>query len=217
MLLSKMNGGDYEVVKEHYEKRLAEFGPNHRGVDWPNQHDLERRFAVMLDVVRTRAGSVCLADVGCGVGLMVDYLTDTGQRERFNYRGIDISEKMIEAASRRHPNEFFEARDLLKNPIQEQIADYVLMNGVLTEKLTLSHQRMADFAKHIIYSTYGLCRKGLAFNVMSSHVDWYRDDLFHWPLDECVSYLVKNISRHVTVRMDYGLYEYTVYVYRDAI
>ena len=50
---------------------------------------------------------------------------------------------------------------------------------------------------------------------MSKQVDWERDDLFHLPLDLLADYLTRNLSRHFVIRNDYGLYEYTVYVYHD--
>jgi hypothetical protein len=56
--------------------------------------------------------------------------------------------------------------------------------------------------------------KGLAFNVMSKHVDWERDDLFHLPLDVLADFLTKNLTRNYIIRNDYGRYAYTVYVYR---
>jgi hypothetical protein len=37
--------------------------------------------------------------------------------------------------------------------------------------------------------------------------------LFHLPLDLLSNFLVKNISRNFIIRNDYGLFEYTVYVY----
>ena len=58
-------------------------------------------------------------------------------------------------------------------------------------------------------------REGLAFNVMSKHVDWERDDLFHLSTDLLLAFLKSELSRHVVIRHDYGLYEYTVYVYRE--
>ena len=55
---------------------------------------------------------------------------------------------------------------------------------------------------------------GIAFNVMSKDVDWERDDLFHLPLSELSSFLSKNLTRRYIIRNDYGLYEYTTYVYK---
>ena len=49
---------------------------------------------------------------------------------------------------------------------------------------------------------------------MSKHVDWEREDLFHLSFDELGSFLKEEISRNFTIRNDYGLYEYTVYIYK---
>ena len=56
--------------------------------------------------------------------------------------------------------------------------------------------------------------KGVAFNVMSKHVDWERDDLFHLPFDEMAGFVTRNLTRNFVIRNDYGLFEYTVYLYR---
>jgi hypothetical protein len=61
---------------------------------------------------------------------------------------------------------------------------------------------------------FAKARVGVAFNVMSTHVDWERDDLFHLPMDVLGSFLTKNLSRKFVIRSDYGLYEYTTYVYK---
>lgn len=50
---------------------------------------------------------------------------------------------------------------------------------------------------------------------MSWHVDWQRDDLFHLPCDTLLAFLKAEVSRHVVLRADYGLWEYTTYVYRE--
>jgi hypothetical protein len=51
---------------------------------------------------------------------------------------------------------------------------------------------------------------------MSKHVDWERDDLFHLPYDPLAAFLKAEISRHFVFRADYGLYEFTTFVYREA-
>ena len=51
---------------------------------------------------------------------------------------------------------------------------------------------------------------------MTKHVDWERDDLFHLPFDTLAAVLKKEISRHFVISNDYGLYEYTVYVYKNV-
>ena len=57
---------------------------------------------------------------------------------------------------------------------------------------------------------------GFAFNVMTKQVDWERDDLFHLPVDRLLTFLSREVSRHVVIRHDYGLYQYTAYVYKRS-
>ena len=186
-------------------------------MDWPNEHDLARRFDVMLEVVRSDSGRpVSILDLGCGVGLLIDHLRMRGALDAYQYWGVDISAKMVAAARERHPLHRFEVRDILLQPLPPKRVDYVIMNGVLTEKVTLSQEKMEDYARTLIKGAYDACLRGIAFNVMSYHVDWYREDLFHWPLDRAVAFLAAECSRHIIIRMDYGLYEYTAYVYREA-
>jgi hypothetical protein len=92
----------------------------------------------------------------------------------------------------------------------------VIANGVFTEKRSLPWDDMWDYTREMITALYGLARVGLAFNVMSHHVDWEREDLFHLPYDTLAAFLKARISRHFVFRADYGLYEYTTYVFREA-
>jgi hypothetical protein len=86
------------------------------------------------------------------------------------------------------------------------------MNGLFTENREMSQKDMFDFFQSIVKETYAASRRGISFNLMSTHVDWKRDDLFHLELDVLTNFLVQNCSRNIIIRMDYQLYEYTVYV-----
>jgi SAM-dependent methyltransferase len=207
----------YYKILRHYEECFEKYGASHRGMDWPNEEDLVKRFDVMLEVVRPNAEKpVSILDLGCGVGLLVDHLQATDALNAFDYWGIDLSTKMVAAARERHPAQRFESRDILSNPLPAGCVDYVIMNGLLTEKVQLSQPTMEAYATDIIKMAFDACRRGIAFNVMSTHLDWLRNDLFHWPLDSVAAFLVSQCSRSIVIRMDYGLYEYTVYVYNEA-
>ena len=67
---------------------------------------------------------------------------------------------------------------------------------------------------NVIEVVFAKCIKGFAFNVMSKNVDWEREDLFHVSLDQLSDFLCKKITRNFIIRNDYGLYEYTVYVFK---
>ena len=93
--------------------------------------------------------------------------------------------------------------------------DYVVCNGTFTEKRNLTQEEMMNFFTSAITKLWEKCNVGLAFNLMSKHVDWEREDLFHVSLDELGWFLKKNLSRNFVIRNDYKLFEYTVYVYKN--
>jgi SAM-dependent methyltransferase len=207
---------EWSALVTHYERCLERYGPTPQGVDWPNVPDLAVRFHTLLGLLDGAAPEPrpVLLDLGCGPGLLLDYLRATGRLETVEYRGIDLSPSMVEAACARWPNHDISCRDVVKNPLPEHSVDYVIMNGVLTEKQTLSHEAMARIAKELIVAAFTAARVGIAFNAMSRHVDWQRPELFHWGFDELSVFLREHISRHYAFRSDYGLYEYTAFVWR---
>ncbi len=208
-------GSPQAQLVEHYEQCFLEHGRTPKGVDWPNQADLNTRFEVMLGVVRPGDEQPSLLDLGCGPGLLLDYLEQTGRLDQVDYSGLELSEPMLAAARARWPGYWFVRQDILAEPMPSQVVDYVILNGVLTERRGLPREQMADYAADLLAAAFHSARIGLAFNVMSPLVDWERDDLFHWGFDEMGRAVSKRLSRHIRIRADYGLYEYTVYVYRE--
>jgi hypothetical protein len=53
--------------------------------------------------------------------------------------------------------------------------------------------------------------------VMTKYLDSEREDLFHLPLDTMAAFISRQISRAFVIRHDYGLFEYTVYVYKESL
>jgi predicted TPR repeat methyltransferase len=137
-----MSDPEYYEIFRHYEGRFDQYGATAKGMDWPNERDLARRFEVMLGIVRSGdERPVSLVDLGCGAGLLVDHLRSKGVLDAFEYHGIDISAKMVAAGLERYPQLQFEVRDVLVSPLPPRSVDYIIMNGVLTEKLKLTRMR----------------------------------------------------------------------------
>jgi len=80
----------------------------------------------------------------------------------------------------------------------------------------MSLEEMDSYFRTLVRRVFRHVRIGMAFNVMSKQVEWEREDLFHLPFDELADFLTAEVSRHFVIRHDYGLYEYTTYVYRNA-
>ena len=206
----------YDEIVKHYEDCLDKHGDNHLGVDWPNQQDADTRYKVMLDIVRINAGSdasVSLLDFGCGTATLFEYIKNNGYHN-IVYSGLDISQKFIDVAQTKYPDNSFYCVDILDLNKALPNFDYVIMNGVFTEKRGLSFDEMWEYFTKMIGVTYAHCNKGFAFNVMSKNVDWEREDLFHLSMDLLCGFLCKDITRDFVIRNDYGLYEYTVYGFK---
>ena len=203
----------YQEIVTHYEECLARHGDTHQGVDWPKLEHVDIRYQVMLDVIQDHNSQVSLLDFGCGASHLYEYI-QRKQLGNISYSGLDISPAFISLCREKYPSVSYYCEDILDDSVSLPDFDYIVLNGVFTEKCSLSHFEMLEYFFQMLRSIYAKTRIGLAFNVMSSHVDWERDDLFHLPLDTMAAFVTRELSRNFVVRNDYGLYEYTTYVYR---
>jgi SAM-dependent methyltransferase len=204
----------YSKIIKHYENCLEKHGDNHLGVDWPKLDDVDKRYKIMLDIIRLNEENyslVSLLDFGCGTAHLLEYIKKN-KFEKVLYSGLDISQKFIDVAKIKFPDNSFYCIDIFNSGVAIQNFDYIVMNGVFTEKRELTFDEMWEYFTKMITIIYEKCKKGFAFNVMSKNVDWERDDLFHVAHDLISDFLCKNLTRNYIIRNDYGLYEYTVYV-----
>jgi ubiquinone/menaquinone biosynthesis C-methylase UbiE len=208
---------DYLRIVEHYESCLDQFGDTHKGVDWPNAHDALTRYSVMLSLIRPTNSTkpVTLLDLGCGASHMYEFMIDQGMTD-VTYAGVDISPKFVDLSRSKFPGNEYHCCDILTHPDDIPEFDYLIMNGVLTEKRDLPYERMLEYAQRLIKAAFAKCKVGLAFNVMSKHVDWEREDLFHLPFDTIAPFLRTEVTPHFVFVNDYGLHEYTTYAYKEA-
>ena len=157
----------YHTLIDHYEQCLAKHGDSHLGVDWPNARDAETRYRVMLDVITSPPGRpVTLLDFGCGAAHLCEYLTRHSRAE-IGYVGVDASAKFVELSRRKFPAIPFHCIDVLADDRPLPEVDYVVMNGVLTEKRGLSFDEMREYMQRLLPRVFCCARVGLAFNVMS--------------------------------------------------
>jgi SAM-dependent methyltransferase len=203
------------IISAACEEDLLRHGDNFRGVGYTKSaQEAAERYALMLGVVRERDTSVSLLDLGCGLGHLLDFIECRPDYRHVQYVGLDISPKYLDAARARHPKREFVLMDVLESDEALPVFDYVVLNGVFNYRGPIDRDRMMRYWEQLTATAYRHCRLGLAFNVMSTLVDWERDDLFHLSLDEMSRFVGGHLSRHFVIRHDYQAYEYTTYVYR---
>lgn len=209
-----MARADYHDIVAHYERCLALHAEGAKAVDWKDEASAKIRYDVMLDLMGSPAPGASLLDFGCGLAGLRDHMEARGLGE-LAYTGLEISEDFAVAARARRPDLKVVTRDALTEGMAGLDADFVVMNGVFTRRETLGVEAMMDYLRRLVGAVFPAARVGLAFNVMSHAADWKSAPLFHPEPTALVDWLSREVSRHFTMRNDYGLYETTVYVYRQ--
>jgi SAM-dependent methyltransferase len=199
----------YLKIAEHYDNCFKQHGDSNLGVDWPNYKDTLTRHQVMYELIKKDNST--LLDFGCGLGHFNEWLTNNNKKVQ--YSGLDINEGFYNACKIKFPNLSFYNIDIFKENNLPNF-DYITINGVFTEKQGLTQSEMMNFFTSALIKLWDKCDEGITFNLMSKHVDWEREDLFHVSLDELGWFLKRNLSRNFIIRNDYKLYEYTTYVYK---
>lgn len=204
----------YLNIVRHYESCLKKYGDTHLGVDWPRSEEVETRYKVMLEVIKdNKSKKIKLLDFGCGTSGLYEYIKKN-KLNYINYSGLDLSEKFIKVSKAKFPNKKYYCLDVLTDDKKLPGFDYIVINGVFTQKRNLSFKEMLSFFKKMITKIFPKAKKGIAFNIMSKQVDWQKRGSFHLSFDLLAEFLSEKISRNFVIRHDYGLYEYTTYVYK---
>jgi SAM-dependent methyltransferase len=204
-LAALMKARHTEVFKKH--------GCTPEGLDWGPQEDrFWLRHNNFMKLIADEK-SCSLLDVGCGYGAFLEVPSTV----KIDFTGIDIVEETVEKAKSRHPEATFICDDFLKRPFLPESFDYVICNGIMTQKLTATIPEMEAYTRAIIRKMFTLCRKGIAFNMMTSRVNFMAPNLFYQNPTEMLSWTMAEISPHLTIDHSYPLYEFMLYVYKESL
>lgn len=211
------------MLKNHYSNCFREHGESSLGVDWgTNERAVKMRHENMTQLFKREFSSMqslstSILDVGCGYGAFLDYLLyDKGVAPEFLYTGIDIVEEMINSAKQKWSEnsgfqfitgDIFDTASLLNH-------DYVICNGILTQKLVASKLEMDNYCHELIKLMFKYADKGIAFNIMTDKVNYQVDNLYYRNPSEILSFCQTTLSSSVLIDHSYNMYEFTVYVYK---
>ncbi len=196
---------DKSQLIKFYGERYDQYGNNVKSVGWGDKESQALRFKILSEIGDLSNSSIC--DFGCGFGDLYDFLVK--KFSNIHYTGIDISPKLIEEAKRQHPDLTFILGDILINP-PVRTYDYILASGTLSFKMENHEAYVYDNLKAL----FEICEKGVAVNFLSSYVDYQLDKNFHFSPEDAFK-MGRNLTRFVSVRHDYPLYEFTLYLYKN--
>lgn len=197
-----------EKLYSHYVDRYEKYGYSYKTLGWGSVESQMLRFQILADIGDLSGTTVC--DIGCGFGDLYPYLIS--RFGKIDYLGIDICPTLIEEAQKQFPLARFEVRDILENPSQEKF-DYILSSGVLNFKTGPGH---IEYIHRMLDRMYSMCEKGLAINFLTKYVDYELEKDFHFSPEAAFSMAMKH-SRWVTLKHNYPLYEFTLFIYRDSV
>ena len=97
----KLSDQDIEVINDHYDKLLFQFGPNDpRSLHWETRGNQFLRWTELSEI--SNLATSTLLDIGCGQGDLYPFLCQLF--ENIEYTGIDINSQSVEIAKERYPN-----------------------------------------------------------------------------------------------------------------
>lgn len=202
-----MDEADKEKIFARYAKRIEESGHGAAALGEP-----KHRQAFFFDVLAGAAGlepADSIVDVGCGYGDFYDFMRKRGWRG--GYLGIDINPQLIEEGKRLYPDAELRVFDIQKAPLNE-IWDWCVCCQALTS--ATESVPFIDHFESMIRIMWGLCRKGLVFNLLSPHVDYTHPVHARPPLADVLGVVAK-LTNRFTLRHDYMPYEYAIHAYKN--
>jgi len=197
-----------------YTDSLKAHGAASRAVGWEDDNRHTLRFGKLAEVIdRTSADPLVVNDLGCGYGAMFHYLDRLLPGHLSRYNGYDISADMVTAAEThvRDPR----ARFVLSASATED-ADYGFVSGSFNVKMDATDEAWTAHVKESLLALAARSRRGIAFNLLTTHVDWRAEHLYYGDPTEYFEFCRCHISRRVALFHDYPLYEWTILVRKDA-
>lgn len=201
-----MDPRDKTWMLRRYDERLDQFGDDIRTLGSGTEERRRLRFEVLRDVGIASGCSVL--DLGCGFGDFYGYLSSRGIA--VDYLGLDINPRLLDVARVKYPSAVFADRDFLSSDIGA--VDFIVASG--TFNLALKAADNYEYVERIVRRAYRLARRGVAIDFHTSYVDFRVDDIFYYEPEKMLS-MAKTISKRVTLRHDYPLYEFCLYVFPD--
>ena len=199
-------------LEKHYSRLLEKHGDSPQSVQYRDRKTQEIRMKILTEI-----GDLSLAkilDFGCGTGHLLTFLRESLHFEG-DYVGYDVSEKMIETARAKFSDARFEHRNVLDKPPSEAF-DYILINGVFNNLIRDNWGYMTA----ILNCLFPIANKALAFNALSTYVDYHDPGLFYVSPERVFNFCKEKLSPCVTLRHDYRIkrdaipFEFSVYVYK---
>ena len=195
--------GNIENNKKIYEHAFALYGDDPRSCLWDTK--MAFRYEELMNVGNLNGASIL--DIGCGIGGFYDFCINDKHICNMSYKGIDVVEGMIELAKTKYPLADFEVHNILETRLNETY-DYVILCGIFNVAADM------QYMNKILLEAFEYCKKGLAFNFISSYVNFREEEISYHNPQDVFSFCVENLSRKIKMNHHYEKCDVSVFVYR---
>ncbi len=206
MKVSRMNN-IHKNINNYYTQKVQTHGATPKGVDWNGEESQFLRFEQLSKIIKNNNSSI--NDIGCGYGKYIDYMNNN--LENMDYMGYDLSENMIDNATKIYPQNDFKHITKLD---EIRISDYSIASGIFSVKMQHNEAEWLSYILETLEQMHKKSTKGFSFNMLTKYSDkeYMRDDLYYADPLFFFDYCKRNFSRNISLYHDYDLYEFTILV-----
>lgn len=185
---------------ERYGGRLEKLGPVIRTLGWDTKENQWKRFAGGVELLDLTGKSI--VDIGCGLGDFFEFLKEKNIKIA-SYTGIDISEGLISAAQKKHPDGAFECRNILLTHSKTKLADVGFAFGVFNFNFKEKPNNY-EYAQDFIKNAYSLCKEALVVDMLSDCIfgDYPKEDFVFYYKPEKILKFALTLTDNVILRHD---------------
>lgn len=193
-------------IIERYTSRYEKHGHSPLSLGWSKGKQM-LRYLALLDKFDLEGKRVL--DIGCGFGdgikVIEKYTTN------YEYTGVDVVPCLIDEANSKNKKEnvHFLCCDFLDESFNQDF-DIIIGSGIFNFKL--DEQDNYEFIKKVIDKSFSLSRVGVAFDFLSSNVDFKLDNTFHSKPESILSMYYEK-SRNVSLDNSIMPFEFVVHGY----
>ena len=188
-------------VVKHYDHCAEVVKDDARAMGWSSKFNQLLRFQVFNYLIDFTGGN--LLDVGCGDGALFHYCLD--QNIALDYKGIDISSKMVQRAQHRYPGISVRQCDFFEYDLNHNI---VVCSGGLS---ICEDQDPMTYLNSAIDTLFRISNEHLVFNLLSD-VTPNKDPLFNYYSPMAVLDLCLKKTHYVTLHHSYLPNDFTVHL-----
>ncbi len=205
-----MDTDDKKIIIKRYQERLSQHGQSVKALSSGNNERQFLRFANLCQVGDLEGKKIL--DFGCGMGDFLHFLKHE-LKINVNYTGVDIVPEFIQIAKERFPDQQFTTEDVLKTDFfKTNKFDYIFCSQVFNNKYLNTDPIV--FVQEVMGILYSASNEAVVMDFVTDYVDFKEDHLNYYSPENIFS-LAKKLTKRVTLKNDYPLFEFMIFAYKD--